>query len=159
VERALRLDLGVEVVGEDGESEGGADDGGGVDGVDSAGGADGADGVDGTGGVDGGGPGLRKPLGVTRYVTSERAGTSAVNAPPTTGIPDCVVAVLDALVRWGVAVPLPIPVFRREYETESVPRDALSATTATVPSVFAKAVRSRSASALVTPIRVAPGWT
>ena len=48
------------------------------------------------------------------YVTSERAGMPALNAPPVTGIAVCAAALFEPLVSTGVAVPLVIPAFCSE---------------------------------------------
>ena len=47
-------------------------------------------------------------------MTRERAGTVAVNALPDSAIPACAAVLLEALVRYGVAVPVAIPVFASE---------------------------------------------
>jgi hypothetical protein len=92
------------------------------------------------------------------YVTSERAGMVALNAPPLTAIAGCVAALFEPLVSTGVAVPPVIPTFDSPYDTESALLAVLSTTTATVPSVFLYAERFRPLSEVVAAILVAPGW-
>ena len=114
---------------EDGEAEGeddGEDDG------EADGDADGED----DGLVLGLADGLPVPLPEITYVTRERAGMLALNAPPLTEIAACVAALFEPLVSTGVAVPLVMPTFESEYETESALLAVFSTTTDTVPSVF-----------------------
>ena len=91
-------------------------------------------------------------------VTSERAGSVVLNEPPVILIFFCFAVSFAASVKYGVAfalVGIPVSANEKLVSTGLVP--VLSATTATVPLVFLKAVRSRSLSDVVAAMRIAPG--
>ena len=93
-------------------------------------------------------------------MTSERAGSVLLNAPSLTVAGACRATSRELSVRYGVdTASLGTPRPRNENVIGTELPEVLRATTAIVPSVFRKAVRSTPLAGLAAAIRMAPGRT